>query len=180
MKRKLTALLAVVASVAALAAIAAAPAGASTGTTCTAGSGTLTASPGLSETPKVQNLVAKGTLTGCGEGATTQAFVVHLKSSKAVSCLSLYLEGSGSASGTGIVKWGRTGGGNSLGTALLSGSIATGATLTGSIESGPFAGLGYSTPITGVTPIFAGTGTPCSKTNPLKKAGFTSGAFTIS
>jgi hypothetical protein len=157
----------------------AAPASAA-GTTCTGNSGSVTFSPGLTGTAKVQNIVIKGSLTGCtGSTVSSATYVAKLKSAHAVSCAVLSTVGE-TASGSFVVKWSPKGQGNSHGTLTLTETEGAGASLAGTIGAGLFAGLGVSGSTEGFTPIFTGSGAPCTKKNPLKKATFTSSDIAIS
>src|SRR6185312_12799662 len=59
--------------------------------TCTGATGKIKLSPGLTETPAVQNVQIKGELTGCtGEGAKeSYKFQIHAKTAEAVTCSAL-------------------------------------------------------------------------------------------
>jgi hypothetical protein len=104
-------------------------------------SGSIKLSPGLTETPTVQNIQVKGTLSACtGEETTVKGgkYNAHLKTTEAVTCSALSGAGAAETPESGIIlKWTPHGGGNSLGsfsmplTELLS-------TLSGTITSGPF------------------------------------------
>ncbi|HEX7609116.1 MAG TPA: hypothetical protein VF380_00460 [Solirubrobacteraceae bacterium] len=167
MRRHLLQLLTLAAATAAIAALAAVPAlAAETGTTCSTNAGVAKFSPGIGESAKVQNISVKGKLGGCtGSTGTSASYVVHLKTAHPVTCASLSAEGA-VAEGTAILKWGK-GQGNSLGTITVSGNPTSGFSLSGTINEGPFSGLHMSSTLTG-TPVFTGTGAPCSKKNPLK------------
>jgi hypothetical protein len=149
---------------------AAAPAGAAeeaTGTTCSSDTGVATLSPGIGETAKVQNITVKGTLGECtGATGSSAKYVVHLKTTSAVTCASFNSEGA-TAEGTAILKWGH-GNGNSHGTLTVTGSPETGFSLSGTVTEGPFAGLSMSSTLSG-SPVFKGKGEPCSKKNRLKR-----------
>jgi hypothetical protein len=103
--------------------------------------GSIKLSPGLSESPTVQNIQLKGTLSSC-TGMETEVkggkYNAHLKTAEPVTCKALSGPGVPSSPESGIIlKWTPHGGGNSLGTfsmpltELLS-------TLSGKITSGPF------------------------------------------
>jgi hypothetical protein len=104
-------------------------------------SGSIKLSPGLSETPTVQNVQLKGTLSSCSGTETTVTggkYNAHLKTAEAITCSALSGSGAAETPESGIIfKWSPKGGGNSLGTfsmpltELLS-------TLSGKITSGPF------------------------------------------
>ncbi len=72
---------------------------------CTANSGTVTLSPGLTDTAKVQTMKIKGTLTGCaGKPFTGATYTATLKTAGPVSCS--VLTGAGeTATGAATYKW---------------------------------------------------------------------------
>lgn len=176
MRRALVRLLVVAAVVSPLGVVAA-PASAA-GTACSANSGSVTFSPGLtSGTAKVQNIVIKGSLGGCtGSTVTSATYVAKLKTSKPVTCGSLTGE---TAAGSVVIKWSPKGQGNSNGSLTLT-TTAGGASFAGTLETGLFSGDGISGALEAFTPIFQSPVEPCSKRNPLKKATFTGSAVTIS
>lgn len=136
------------------------------GTTCASNTGVAKLSPGLSETPAIQNIVVKGTFGECsGSTGATAKYVAHLKTITAITCASLAAEGA-VAEGKEIIKWGK-GQGNSEGPLTASGNLGSGFTLSGSIASGPFTGGTVSGSVSG-TPVFKGKGEPCTKKNRLK------------
>jgi hypothetical protein len=73
--------------------------------TCASNTGTVTLSPGLTNTAATQTLKIKGKVTGCtGEGFTAAAYTATLKTTGAVGCA--VLSGSGElASGPAKFKW---------------------------------------------------------------------------
>src|ERR1700730_12776317 len=103
--------------------------------------GSIKLSPGLSETPTVQNIQVKGTLSACSGTETmvkSGKYNAHLKTAEAITCSALSSAGAAETPESGIIlKWRPKGGGNSLGTfsmpitELLS-------TLSGTITAGPF------------------------------------------
>lgn len=136
------------------------------GTTCTGNSGSVRLSPGLESTAQVQNIVIKGSLSGCTGGTVTGAtYVAHLKTAKPVSCA--MLSSDNPATGTVVVKWSPKGQGNSHGTLSLPLTDAPGARMTGELTDGPFAGLGlFGT----VSQAFPGTcGEPTTGAKKVKK-----------
>ena len=158
--------------------VAAAPAAAS-GTSCTENSGTVTFSPGLTSTAKVQNIVVHATLGGCtGSSVSSATYVAKLKSSLPATCASLATAGE-TATGSVVVKWSPKGQGNSKASITLT-ATGTGATFEGAITSGLFAGSSFAGAAEEFTPIFKPSGEPCSKKNPLKKATFSGSGVTIS
>ena len=57
---------------------------------CTSNSGTITLKPGLTNTPSVQNVTIKGTLSGCtGEPFTKATYTATMKTQNSVSCVAL-------------------------------------------------------------------------------------------
>ena len=95
----------------------------------------------MSETPTVQNVQVKGSLSHCsGEETMIKGgkYNAHLKTAEPITCAALSGAGAAETPESGIIfKWTPHGGGNSLGTfsmpitELLS-------TLSGKITSGPF------------------------------------------
>jgi hypothetical protein len=159
----------------------AAPASASAGTTCSGNSGTIKLSPGLQESAQVQNITVKGTLSGCSGGVVTGAtYVAHLKTTSAVSCAALSSAGE-AATGSIIIKWSPKGQGNSNGTFSMPLTAMAGASLGGTIESGPFATSSVSGT---VSQAFAGTcggaGKGKNKGKKVKDGSFTGSAFEVS
>jgi hypothetical protein len=144
----------------------AADAAGSAGTICSANSGSVVLSPGLEVAAQVQNVVIKGTLSGCnGSTVTGATYVAHLKTTEPVDCATL---ASGSPEvGTVVIKWGPKGQGNSHGSLTLPLTSSPGARMTGELEKGPFAGLGLFGP---VSQTFAGTcGVPSKGAKKAKK-----------
>lgn len=110
--------------------------------TCEQNSGTIKLSPGLTETPHVQNITIKGALKGCDGPAepTEGTYVAHLKTTEEVTCSTL---GSISAEPTTmsvslVVKWSPKAAGTSHGTLVLPVTEVGGASLEGKLEGGPF------------------------------------------
>ncbi len=153
-----------VVSVAAIGAMAPS-ASAATPVTCEA-SATVKLSPGLGNSPQVQNVTVKGTLKNCaGEGSTVTGgtFIGHLKTGE-VTCASLLSLGEAD-SGTIVIKWAPKGQGNSLGSfamPLTEQPVALG----GLVEQGPFAEAAISG---SVTQSYTG-GTTCGVAEGKKKA----------
>lgn len=118
--------------------------GGTAGETCEQNSGTIKLSPGLSETPQVQDITIKGALTGCDGPAepTGATYVAHLKTTEEVTCstlLSLSAEPT-TTSVSLVVKWSPKGAGNSHGTLVLPLTEA-GGSFEGTVEGGPFSGV---------------------------------------
>lgn len=157
------------------------------GMTCEQNGGTIKLSPGLSETPHVQQITVKGALKGCdgasapGEEAT---YVAHLTTTEEVTCSTLQ---SISAEPTTapvslVVKWLPKGSGNSQGSLVLP-LTELGASLEGTLEGGPFAtpqsvfGASLSESFTGGPTC--GVPPAKGKAKPVKSGAFTSGVVEI-
>jgi len=149
-----------------------------TGTTCSSDVGVAKLSPGIEEVAKVQNVSVKGTLSGCtGSAGEAGKYVAHLKTTAGVTCASLASEGA-VAEGSLIVKWGH-GHGNSQAAIAVTGSPSGGFTLSGTVTSGPYEGLGISGTLSG-TAVFKGKGELCMKKNKLKEIDVTGATpFTV-
>jgi hypothetical protein len=108
---------------------------------CSQGSGKLTLSPGLTQTPTVQTARLKGTLTGCSGGGFTEGrFSAVLTSTGPTGCAILSSAGGQPASGTLEVTWRpKAKGGKSLGSLQVSLGQASEFPLDGMIEGGMFA-----------------------------------------
>jgi hypothetical protein len=118
-------------------------ASASAATTACETSGTIKLSPGLSNTPQVQNVSVKGTLSNCsGVESTVTAgkYVAHFKTAEPVTCAVLTGAGAPEAGSNVVIKWSPKGQGNSMGTFTLPVTEVPGASLGGLVESGLFAG----------------------------------------
>ncbi len=112
-------------------------------TTCAGSSGTIKLSPGLSESPQVQNITINGTLSECsGEGSTVTGakYVAHLKTAEPVTCSALTGAGAAEEGGTIVLKWSPKGQGNSMGSFTMPLTEVPGVSLGGTLESGPFSG----------------------------------------
>jgi hypothetical protein len=132
--------LAVVAAVVSALCLAAAASASADSTSCTA-AGTVKLSPGLTETPQVQNIQIKGTLSGCVsvESTVTEGkFQIHEKTAEKVTCKAL-TEGAASTEASITLKWKPKPeeGPNSAGSGGVS-LVEGPAALTGTISSGPF------------------------------------------
>jgi hypothetical protein len=122
--------------------VAPADAAGSAGAICSGISGSIKLSPGLEAAPQVQNIVIKGSLSGCtGSTVTSATYLAHLKTTNPVDCATL--SSSGPATGTVVIKWSPKGQGDSQGTLSLPLTDAPGARMTGALTNGPFAGLGF-------------------------------------
>jgi len=175
---RLTAAMGLLAPVA-LMGVSAAPASAAEGTTCTGNSGSIKYSPGLTDSPKVQNVTVKGTLSGCsGGGVTSASYLAHLKSTNAVTCAAL--TGSGApTTGTIVIKWSPKGQGNSNGTFSMPLTEAPGASIGGTIESGPFATMTLSGTVSQTFSGTCGVASGKKKAKAVKDATFSGSPVTI-
>ena len=110
---------------------------------CTSNSGTIKLSPGLTDTPAVQTMKIKGTLTGCGGDTFTGAtYTATLKTEGPVSCS--VLKGAGEA-GTGSAKYKWTPKTkSSTGTLSLPLTETAGAALSGEVGAGSYSPLTLS------------------------------------
>jgi hypothetical protein len=115
--------------------------GTPTAETCQQNSGTIKLSPGLTETPHVQNITIKGELKGCTgpQKPVEGTYVAHLTTSEEVTCPTL---GSIAAEPTTtpvslVVKWAPKVLGNSHGTLIVPVTEVPGVALTGKLEGGP-------------------------------------------
>ena len=109
---------------------------------CELAEGTIKLSPGLTETPHVQTITLKGALKGCDGPAPVEAakFVDHLKTTEEVTCLALQsfaLEPTTTAVSL-AVKWAPKEAGVSHGSLVVPITEASGATIEGALEGGPF------------------------------------------
>jgi hypothetical protein len=134
--------------------------------------GTATINPGLQNTPADQVVRATGQARNCtpsaatgGSGRLTATFNVPQGS-----CAGL-VNGT-RFSGTGKVTWANGAVSNLRINAATTSSDATLATISGKVLSGKFVNKNIGGKIR-FTPVFTGTGAPCSPTNPLKKLTFT-------
>ena len=115
--------------------------GEATAQTCESAQGSIKLSPGLDETPRVQSITVKGTLTGCaGSLAATGAKLTgHLTTTEAVTCATLatvFAEPQ-TASVSLAVKWTPGGSGSSTGSLVLPLSEAAFEGFGGTLEGGP-------------------------------------------
>jgi hypothetical protein len=155
-------------------------------TTCAGNTGTIKLSPGLSQSPQVQNITVKGRLSECaGEGSTVTGatYVAHLKTTEPVTCSALTGPGALDAEGgTIVIKWSPKGEGNSLGSFSMPLTEVPGVSLGGTLASGPFSGDSIAG---AVSQAYTG-GATCGVANGKKKAkkvnkgAFTGTAVTIS
>jgi hypothetical protein len=117
------------------------------GTSCTGNGGSIKLSPGLSETPTVQNISIKGSVSGCTNGVFAGRYLAHLKTTNAVTCAAL-TSGGEVATGTIVLKWSPKRHGNSMGFFGIGLTEMAGSPLSGGIERGPFEGGTISGSIT--------------------------------
>ena len=111
---------------------------------CEQNSGTIKLSPGLTETPHVQNITIKGKLGECGgtAGAESATYVAHLKTTEEVTCSVLQsIAAEPTTESVSLsVKWAPHELGVSHGTLVVPITEASTVALTGTLEGGPFGG----------------------------------------
>ncbi len=139
---------------------------------CESDQGTIKLSPGLSETPQVQNMTVKGVLGGCDGplGMESGRYVEHLRTSGEVTCSTLE---EASLEPTTIpvslsVKWSPSEEGTSKGAIVLPLSEVSLTGLSGSLEGGPFSSPTAVT-AAGLWESYAG-GSTCGQASGKKKA----------
>jgi len=141
-------------------------------TGCEQDSGTIKLSPGLSETPHVQNITIKGTLRECAGklGIESGVYTEHLRSTEEMSCATLQ-----SASLTPTtealslaVKWVPAEEGTSKGSLIIPITEAPLTGLSGTLDGGPFSSP-TSIAASSVTESFSG-GPSCGVAEGKKKA----------
>ncbi len=112
---------------------------------CTTNSGTVTLSPGLTNTAAAQTLKIKGALTGCtGESFTGATYTATLQTSGMVGCPALNTAGE-LASGAAKFKWApKTKPGTSTGTLEMLLTETRSAAFSGALTAGPFSPLALS------------------------------------
>ncbi len=112
--------------------------------TCEQNTGTIKLSPGLTETPQVQNITIKGNLGECDgtAGVESAKYVAHLKTTEEVTCsvLQSFSAEPTTESVSVSVKWAPQELGTSHGTLVVPITEVSGAALTGALEAGPFGG----------------------------------------
>jgi hypothetical protein len=176
--KRLSAAAALIAPIAMMS-ISTAPASAAEGTTCTGNSGSAKFSPGLTSSAKVQNVIVKGTLSGCsGGGVSGGSYIAHLKTTNAVSCAALAGPGE-PATGTVVIKWSPKGQGNSNGTFSMPLTGVPGVSLAGTLESGPFATMSLSGTVSQTFSGTCGAAVGKKKAKAVKDSTFTGSAVTI-
>lgn len=110
---------------------------ASAGTTCSGGSATITLSPGLTNSPKVQTVKVKGSLSGCTGQVTSAKFKANLKTAEPVTCAAL--SGAGvAATGAISMTWLPRFSGGSEGTLNIPLTEAPEASFGGFLKEGRF------------------------------------------
>jgi len=157
------------------------------GTTCTTGSGQAKFSPGLSTTASAENIVVKGTLTGCTGGTFTDAaLLVHLPRGTALlTCDSLSTGAPDLLSGRAVVQWLPAGSQSSMATVTATLSGANTVHVTGVITVGSFTGLTLTTDLTLTAqlktfpPGLKNPPAACSQKNRLKNAAFSTSNFVV-
>ncbi len=112
--------------------------------TCEQSQGTIKLSPGLSETPRVQNITVKGELKGCdGPQEFTEAkYVAHLTTTEEVTCSALAsasLEPTTKSDSLVFKATPNEAGGNATGSLIMPLSeVSAYSGLSGTLEGGPF------------------------------------------
>jgi hypothetical protein len=172
-RRKLAAAVALVGLLSATTLLGASAASASIeGTSCSGNGGMIKLSPGLSETPTVQSISIKGTLSGCTNSVFAGRYVAQLKTTNAVTCAAL-AGGGEVATGKIVLKWSPKRHGNSIGFFGIGLTETPESAISGGIERGPFEGGTISG---SMTQKYSGT---CGGKKKVKKGTF-SGTFTVS
>lgn len=146
---------------------------------CEALAGTIKLSPGLSETPHVQNITLKGRLSGCDGPSPieTGSFTAHLRTTGEETCaaLSSQLAEATTESLSAVFKWAPREAGSSHGSVVVPITEAGSAPLSGTLSGGPFsapvslAGSVYESFAGGPS---CGLGEPTKKAKPVKKGSF--------
>jgi hypothetical protein len=148
--------------------------------TCERNAGTVKLSPGLTETPHVQNITVKGELKGCNGPLSMESgtYVDHLTTTEADTCSTLVsssLEPTTAAVSLSV-KWAPAETGNSTGSLILPLSEVPLTGLSGTLEGGPFS-TPSSISAASVSESFTG-GPTCGqavgkkKAKPVKKGSF--------
>jgi hypothetical protein len=150
---------------------------------CEQNQGTIKLSPGLSETPHVQNITVKGTLGGCAGplSVTGAKYTAHLRTTEEVTCATLasvFAEPKTTALSV-VVKFSPGASGSSTGSLLMPLSEAALEGFGGTLEGGPFkAPAAFSAAVLGES--FTG-GPSCGLPSPNGKVkAVKSGTFTTS
>jgi hypothetical protein len=142
------------------------------GTSCSGNGGTIKLSPGLSETPTVQNISIKGTVSGCTNGVFSGRYVAQARTTNAVTCAAL-TSGGEVATGMIVLKWSPKRHGNSKGFFGMGLTEVPASPISGGIERGPFEGGTISG---SMTQKYRGT---CGGKKVVNKGTF-SGTFSVS
>lgn len=114
-------------------------------TSCSAG-GSIKLSPGITSEPQVQNVVIKGTLSGCessGSKASEGKFGAHFKTAEPIGCEAFAAGNVGAAAEENkiVIKLNKKAHmGNSQGSFSVDIAEGPDELLSGSLESGPFGG----------------------------------------
>jgi hypothetical protein len=151
-------------------------------TTCSHNAGKATYSPGLTDTPTVQTVKLKGSLSGCSGAAYTSAtYTAVLRTTGPIACSALTSSPGEPANGTLNVKWRPKGkASNSTGAINIDVTSVPNAPIGGTLSTGPFS---PSTLSGSMSETFAGAET-CGvtkkgKVKPVKKATFTGSSLTL-
>jgi hypothetical protein len=143
---------------------------------CTPGTATPKFSPGLSETPAVQNIKVKGAYGGCsgglgaGAGITSGTYTASITTLAAQTCKSLETAPGVVATGSEIIKW-KPGKLQSHVSLEIASSGALGVVTFGfAEEKGILAGAQL---LSAFEPKFSGKGAPCTAKGKLKSVNVT-------
>jgi hypothetical protein len=151
--------------------------------TCTGDTGKATYSPGLTNTPAVQVVKVKGSLTGCSGSAFTSAkYTATLKTARAVSCTALTDPAGEPATGPLLLKWSpKARGAESNGTLRLQLTETAGANIEGALESGQLSpsNIAGSISQTFTKASSCGTAKGSKPVQPVKAAKFSGPAVTL-
>lgn len=154
-----------------------------TTTGCELNSGTIKLSPGLTETPAVQNITIKGAFKECGGklGMESGTYIEHLRSTEEMSCATLQSASlTPTTEATSLsVKWAPAQEGKSKGSLIIPITETPLTGLTGTLNGGPFASP-TTIAASSVTESFTG-GPTCGVAQGKKKAkAVKSGTFSTS
>lgn len=108
-------------------------------TACSGGSATITLSPGLTDSPKVQTVTVKGSLSGCTNQVMSAKFTARLKTAEAVTCAVLSSAGA-PATGAISMKWLPRASGESMGTVNIPLTETPKESFGGTLPEGRFPG----------------------------------------
>ncbi len=150
--------------------------------TCSHNAGKATYGPGLTDTPTVQTIKLKGSLSGCSGAAYTAAtYTAALRTNGPIACSTLTSDPGEPANGTISIKWRPKGkASSSTGTIAIDVTSVPNATVGGTLSTGPFSPATLSG---SMSETFGGA-EACGvakkgKTKPVKKATFTGSSVTF-